>query len=372
MQRDLIVFGEDWGKLPSSTQHLIKHLQKTRKVLWVNSIGLRRPRLTWRDIKRVFEKLLAKEKKTSTTEQTFSTQFNVLNPKTIPVPKSRLMRRFASYVLAKQINPLATKMGMNAPILWTSLPTAVDMIGRLNESQVVYYCGDDFGGLAGVDHEVVEQREQLLVQRADVILVSSEALQKKLASSNTYLLPHGVDYQLFSHPALVSKLLPQGKPIAGFYGSISQWLHQPLLASVISKMPDWNFVFVGKPVVDISQLTQFPNVFVFAEVAHDELPQFSQHWQVSLLPFVDNEQIRACNPLKLREYLATGKPVISTDFPALIPYKEFVSVVDNDIEMIDAIYASAYSEINYEQQALVSEEDWSYRANQVEILLSYE
>lgn len=63
MQRDLIVFGEDWGKLPSSTQHLIKHLQKTRKVLWVNSIGLRQPTLTWRDVKRVFEKLLAKQKK---------------------------------------------------------------------------------------------------------------------------------------------------------------------------------------------------------------------------------------------------------------------------------------------------------------------
>ena len=178
MQRDLIVFGEDWGKLPSSTQHLIKHLQKTRKVLWVNSIGLRQPTLTWRDVKRVFEKLFAKQKSPSNTEQAFSTQFNVLNPKTVPVPKSRLMRRFASYLLAKQINPLAQKMGMNAPILWTSLPTAVDMIGRLNESQVVYYCGDDFGGLAGVDHEVVEQREQLLVQRADVILVSSEALQK--------------------------------------------------------------------------------------------------------------------------------------------------------------------------------------------------
>lgn len=372
MQRDLIVFGEDWGKLPSSTQHLIKHLVKQRKVLWINSIGLRQPQLTWRDIKRACGKLLAKKQSTPLADNGFSTQFNVLNPKTIPVPKSRFMRRLASYMLAKQIKPVAKKMGLTDPTLWTSLPTAVDMIGWLGESQVVYYCGDDFSALAGVDHAIVAQRERYLVQRADLIFVASHALQQKLASPRTYLIPHGVDYQLFSHPTQASEQLPLNKPIAGFYGSISQWLHQPLLANVIHKMPDWNFVFVGKPVVDISQLTQFPNVFVFPEVAHDQLPRFSQHWQVSLLPFVDNEQIQSCNPLKLREYLATGNPVISTDFPALAPYREFVQVVDNAQDMVDAIRASASAVHNVQQQALVREEDWSRRAKQVELLLSHE
>ena len=372
MHRDLIVFGEDWGQLPSSTQHLIKHLAKNRKVLWINSIGLRQPQLTWRDIKRAWQKLFAKKETMNRNNNVFSSQFNVLNPKTIPVPKSALMRFVASYLLVKQICPVAKKMGIDKPILWTSLPTAVDMIGKLGESQVVYYCGDDFGGLAGVDHQVVEQREQLLLQKADLVLVSSDALKQKLDSPYTYLLPHGVDYQLFSEPAEISKLLPLNQPIAGFYGSISQWLHQPLLVDVIRQMPDWNFVFVGKPVVDISQLTQFSNVFVFPEIPHDELPRFSQHWQVAMLPFVDNEQIQACNPLKLREYLATGKPVISTDFPALSPYKAFVHIVDNAQAMIDAINASKDAVQNHEQQALVRQEDWSNRAKQVESLLSYE
>ena len=92
MHHDLIVFGEDWGGLPSSTQHLIKHLSKTRKIVWVNSIGLRRPTFTLRDIKRIWDKLTATNVRSEqiiclTAEQ--DDNLYLVAPRTLPAPRTR-------------------------------------------------------------------------------------------------------------------------------------------------------------------------------------------------------------------------------------------------------------------------------------------
>jgi len=371
MLKDIIVFGEDWGKLPSSTQHLIKYLGTDRKIIWVNSIGLRQPSWGWQDLRRLWEKLISRTHTDSSSTKLNSTHFQVISPKTIPAPKSALMRKIARKLLRKQILPVMQEMNISAPILWTSLPTAVDTLGVFDEAQVVYYCGDDFSALAGVDHNVVPQREAELVTKADLVLAASKTLTKKFANenANTHYIPHGVDYELFSEPTDIAKNLPQGKPIAGFYGSISKWLDIPLLLCVIQNLPEWNFVFVGKIEVNVTALAKLDNVFFLPQIDHASLPSYSQHWQCSLLPFVDNEQIRACNPLKLREYLATGKPVVSTYFPALEPYLKFVHVATTPFELEEAISACQDSTINTEQQALVQTESWLYRAQQVQALL---
>ena len=369
MLKDMIVFGEDWGKLPSSTQHIIKYLAKERKVIWVNSIGLRQPSFSVRDILRLWEKLIHKPRVKAENTGLYSTHFQVISPKTIPAPKSAIMRKLARMLLHKQIRPVMAEMNIVSPIFWTSLPTAVDMIGAFNEGQVVYYCGDDFSSLTGVDHKVVALREAELVAQADLVLAASKKLTKKFTNANTHYIPHGVDYKLFTMPSDIAKNLPQGKPIAGFYGSISKWLDITLMNSVIKNLPEWNFVFVGKIETDVTTLEKLSNVFFLPQVAHDSLPCYSQHWQCSLLPFVDNEQIRSCNPLKLREYLATGKPVVSTYFEALEPYREFVHIANNVYDMVDAISACRDTAINEDQQALVQAENWFYRAKQVEELL---
>lgn len=369
MLKDMIVFGEDWGKLPSSTQHLIKYLAKERKVIWVNSIGLRQPSLGWRDVMRLWEKLTHQSRVKAHNTGLYSTHFQVISPKTIPAPKSAIMRRLARVLLLRQIRPVMQEMNITSPIFWTSLPTAVDMIGAFDEAQVVYYCGDDFSALTGVDHHVVSRRETELVAQADLVLAASTTLTKKFTNPNTHYIPHGVDYQLFSSPVHVANNLPQGKPIAGFYGSISKWLDIALLNSVIKNLPEWNFVFVGNIETDVTPLEKLDNVYFLPQVPHDALPCYSQHWQCALLPFIDNEQIRSCNPLKLREYLATGKPVVSTYFAALEPYREFVHIVNNPYDMVDAISACREAVINEEQQAIVQAENWFYRAKQVKELL---
>lgn len=363
MTHDLIVFGEDWDGLPSSTQHLIKHLTETRKVVWVNSIGLRRPALKWHDIQRAWTKLTTKK---TTGVCATNANFHIINPKTLPVPRGRLERWLAIQLLKRQIIPVIKKAQLNSPVLWTSLPTAVDMCGQLGESAVIYYCGDDFSALAGVDHKIVNVREQELIKKADLILAASEKLTKRFPATKTQLLPHGVNYELFAKPAKRAADLPNdGKPIAGFYGSISEWLDIDLLQATISRLPNWHFLFIGKTVIDISKLSRFDNVTLLGERTHQELPSYSQHWTVSLLPFVDNPQIQACNPLKLREYLAAGRPIVSTDFPALADYQEHVQTVTDAESMVHALERSALEPLTPSRALAVADQTWSARAAQV-------
>jgi len=222
MTSDLVVFGEDWGSLPSSTQHLMRHLNDGRKILWVNSIGLRKPRLSMADCKRSLQKITSRRISNCCSLPISEPGFTVLNPTTIPAPSSRLERFLATKLLQNQLLPAIAKAKLRNPILWTSLPTASDLVGKLGERATVYYCGDDFSSLAGVDHLTVSAREQELQEKADLIITASERLAERFPALKTRLLTHGVDYQLFSTPSPRATDLPaDGKPVAGFYGSIS-------------------------------------------------------------------------------------------------------------------------------------------------------
>lgn len=388
MIHDLIVFGEDWGGLPSSTQHLVSQLAKRRKIVWVNSIGLRRPRFNWRDIKRALKKLsatLLSGNKLSVNPQSRSganiamdkqkkvlpnDNFHIVYPRTLPAPRSRIGRWLAARLLISQITPIVQQAGLQSPILWISLPTAVDVAGKLGESALVYYCGDDFSALAGVDHDTVARREAELAEKSDLILYASEELAGKFPTSRSYLLPHGVDFALFSRPAPRALDLPDdGRPIAGFYGSISEWLDIEMLKETIEQMPDWHFVFIGKPLVDINVLRNFKNVHLLGERPHRQLPSYSQHWTASLLPFVDNAQIKACNPLKLSEYLATGRPIVSTSFPAMEPFRGLVQVANTAGAMVEALKASQHIDslpaFKAALRNTVANNSWVARAQQV-------
>ena len=364
---DLIVFGEDWGGLPSSTQHLVHHLSKARKVLWINSIGLRRPVLNRHDVKRAWKKLTTSISSTNADSTALvNDNFHIVNPCTLPAPRSYLGRRLASELLLKQIRPIAKKAALKSPILWTSLPTAVDVAGKLEESALVYYCGDDFSALAGVDHATVAQRESELASNADLIMTASAKLAARFPATRTRMLPHGVDYPLFATPTARAGDLPNdGRPIAGFYGSISEWLDLELLHATITRLPEWHFVFIGKPAVDVSLLAACTNVHLLGERSHEQLPSYVQHWTASLLPFKNNPQIQACNPLKLREYLAAGRPIVSTPFPALAPYRHYIFTISDADGMIEALQQTRSRTHNEDQQQAVAEHTWKARAEEV-------
>lgn len=368
--RDLIVFGEDWGSHPSSTQHLIKRLMRNRRVIWVDSIGLRRPRLG--DLGRVVSKLKAmfSPRAVAPAGESEPTPTRVLSPRVLPWPGCALIRRLNRRLLLRQLRPLLKAEGIEAALLWISLPTAVDLIGRLGEQATIYYCGDDFGALAGVDHGPVESMERELVAQAALTLAASEKLVQKLAGPRTHLLPHGVDLERFQSPAPRAPDLPPG-PVAGFYGSLSPWIDLQLLAALAARLPEWQIVLIGPQRIDLTPLRAHRNIHLLGARPHAALPAYVQHWEASLLPFLDNPQIRAANPLKLREYLAAGRPIVTTDFPALEGYREWVDVAadaEGFAEALERARSEGLSRAQARRDA-VAAEGWDARAAQLDRLL---
>lgn len=359
---DLIVFGEDWGGHPSSTQHLIGHLPGENRVVWVNSIGLRRPRLTLADARRAVRKVA---NAIGGTPRPGPRQPDapgpVVQPVIIPMARSAPMRALNRALLKRKVGGAAQAAGLQRPVLWISLPSAVDAIGALGESAVVYYCGDDFGALAGVDHARCMEMEAELADRADLILAASPAMAARFPAAKTRVLPHGVDLDLFQTPVPRAADLPEGN-VAGFYGTLAEWLDYDLIAATARRLPDWHFVFVGPVAADISAIGGLPNVTLLGPRPHAELPSYSQHWTIGLIPFVDNAQIRASNPLKLREYLAAGRPIVATPFPALMPYAEHVSVATTADGFADALLVANSDADSAGRRAAVAAESWDARA----------
>ncbi|WP_029006638.1 glycosyltransferase [Azorhizobium doebereinerae] len=365
MSADLVVFGEDWGSHPSSTQHLVTRLARSRRVLWVNSIGLRRPRLDAHDLRRLAGKLKALVAGRGAPRPAAATlpagPAGIVSPIAIPWPGSALAEAANRVLLGRQVRGAMAAAGISRPILWASLPSAVSVAGALGERALVYYCGDDFGALTGVDHAPVLEMEARLAARADLIVAASAALAARFPGRNVLLLPHGVDAALFAAPAPRPADLPSG-PVAGFYGSISDWLDIAMLVAAARALPGWTFVFVGPVRTDVSALEGLPNVRFLGPRPHDALPAYVQHWDVSLIPFRDTAQIRACNPLKLREYLASGTPIAATRFPALAPYEDVVASIAPGGDLAAAIRAAAADPRAAERRAAVAAEDWDARA----------
>lgn len=367
---DLIVFGEDFGGLPSSTQHLVSRLADSRKVVWVNSIGLRQPKLSFGDAKRAAYKLMGKSKAhyQPMAKANDNPNITIVNLKTIPAPASNFACSLAKKWMLSQLLPIIEQQQLQSPILWSSLPTAADLCGELNEAAVVYYCGDDFESLAGVDHHTVRNHEKKLVEKADLIFAASSNIKTKFPAQKTELLPHGVDVELFATPAPRAHDLPNGdRPIAGFYGSLSEWLDYELVRELTAKMTDWDFVFIGPNEKNQLQLPKTDNLFYLGAKPHHLLPQYSQHWNVSLLPFKHNSQIEACSPLKLMEYLAANRPIVTTDFPALAPYKNHVQVANSAELMEQAIRQVQNDTPN--TRPLVGQDSWDKRSEFVDRML---
>jgi glycosyltransferase involved in cell wall biosynthesis len=371
----MIVFGEDWGAHPSSTQHLMTRLAADREVLWVNSIGLRRPKLNLSDAKRLVRKVGAMIRKNEATKPVETPdRITVASATAISWPGSNLARSLNHRTIPASLRPFVDRFGPDRPVLWTSLPSAVDVIGEFKEVAVIYYVGDDFEGLAGVDHKPVGKMERELADRADLIIAASETLAAKFPTEKTVVLPHGCDLERFGTSAPRASDLPSARPVAGFYGSLADWLDYDLLWEAAVRCPDWDFIFIGNISTasrGLTRLTALPNVRLLGPRPHEALPSYVQHWQASLLPFVDNAQIRACNPLKLREYLAAGTPVISTEFPALSPYRSHLQTVATSSELTAALRASPFEtpSARAARQASVAGESWDARAEDLKRLI---
>ncbi|MEX2139916.1 MAG: glycosyltransferase [Pirellulales bacterium] len=316
--RDIICFSHDWTGDPLSRTHLMRLLARDNRILWVNSIGSRAPKLSKADARRAFRKLTAAAQPMREVEQNIF----VINPLMIPAYGSKLIGRLNRRLLAWQVARAARRLNFSRPINWTSNPAAAVVAGAFNEEQLIYHCVDENSAFSGVSADAIASLENQLLRKADLVVVTAERLyqSKSKISHRTILIRHGVDHEHFRRAldpdlAVPSDVASLRRPILGFFGLIADWVDTELLAKVASRFPQASLVLLGKATTDVGSLQALSNVRLLGRKPYEELPAYCKAFDVGLMPFRINELTLNANPLKVREYLAAGLEVVSTAIP---------------------------------------------------------
>lgn len=338
--RDWIVFSDDWGRNPSSCQHIVRRLLRRNRVLWAETIGMRAPAPTLRDARRAIEKLASWALPARGGAGEKETGLAVVSPKSLPYNHVPLVRRLNAAIMRRDVLRAARRLGMARPIVVTTFPNTADLVGALGESLHVYYCVDDFTRWPGVRGEVIARMEDDLLRRCDLVLATSEALVegKRRAGVEPYLLEHGVDYEHFAAARVTEETSsapsPERTPVVGFFGCLSPWLDYELIVRAASLRPGWKFVFVGPADTDVSALAALPNVRLVGPVPYERLPEQAAAFDAAIIPFRVDDLTRSVNPVKLLEYLACGLPVVSTWMPAVERLGDAVAIARGSEEFV--------------------------------------
>jgi glycosyltransferase involved in cell wall biosynthesis len=366
--KTLICFGEDWGRHPSTFQFLARELSKRHRILWIESLGLRAPRLSTTDLRRMLKKLGQWFRHSTTREQPCG---NVLiySPLVIPFHASRWSQRINTMILTRAVRRLLRVCSATeAPILVTASPSAAYLVGRFGERRKIYYCADAYAELPGVDRHAIIKLEARLLQSVDTVVATSQTLfdAKQNLGIPIRLLRHGVDFEHFaaaSQPSTeVAPLLRRiRRPVFGFHGLFQAIIDFELIGEVARRRPEWSFVFIGQPYGNFRPPATAPNVHYLPGQPYNAMPSFIRGFDVCMIPYKVDARTLAANPVKLREYLASGKPVISTRLPEVLIYDDvvrFASTAEEFIVQAEQILAEDSQDHGRKRMERVRSESW--------------
>lgn len=342
--RPLIVFSDDWGKHPSSSQHIVRRMAGSRRIVWVNTVGMRRPRLGMADLNKALIKLAGMIRQTTRPADDFQVaDFVVCQPLMLPFNTTPLIRRFNAWSAGRQLRRIAGTFGDVKPVILTTVPNSSDYVDVIPAHKIVYYCVDDFSEWPGLDKALVLDMEKALIHKADVFVATSKTLLARLSCSGkpAHLLTHGVDLELFSscpdheYPGLAGIPVPR----AGYFGLFDDRSDKNLIEQLARKMPEVSFVIAGRVETDVQVLRSLPNVHFVGLVPYRELPMLIKGLDLLFIPYLVDELSESLSPLKLKEYLATGLPIISTPIAAAREMSDCLSLAEGTDEWCKAIAA---------------------------------
>jgi glycosyltransferase involved in cell wall biosynthesis len=371
----IICFAHDWGGDPTSKTHIMRILSKKNRVLWVNSIGMRRPAVTGRDLRRILTKLRRSFAGCVEVEPNIF----VVNPLVLPLPGVRWADRLNSEILVAWLRAATRRAQLSRPILWTFLPNVGRLVGRLGERMVIYHCVDEYSAFSGVPREALIRMEQDLARRADIVFTSSQQLcdERRGLNPNTHFVSHGVDVPHFamaldSGTTVPDELRGLPRPIVGFFGLLADWVDLDLVRAVAKARPQWSIVLVGKATTDLDAVKGLPNVHLTGQKPYEALPRYCRAFDVGIIPFRINPLTVRANPLKLREYLAAGLPVVSTALPEVARYDGLVLLADEPPAFVAAIERALVTrsrEADDQRVAAMRGESWHARVEELSQLI---
>lgn len=249
-----------------------------------------------------------------------------------------------------------SKLGFEQPILWTYNPYSENLVGTLGERYAIYECVDELAASRGlVRREVVQAQEKRLLGKVRAAIVTHDNLyeSKKHAVREIHMIPNGAEIghmrRVVDDPSLrvpddIAKLR---KPVIGFLGSVMYWLDFDLLRYLAMSRPEWSFAFVG-PVGRLADLDKIdlPNVHLLGRKAYEDVPAYVKGFDVCLNPYLMDETAANCSPLKLYEYLASGRPTVSTDMHEARKFSDVVGIGKTPEEMLARIEEALRPEAN--------------------------
>lgn len=363
--KNIISFSKDWSEDPTSNTHVMSLLAENNKVLWINSISTRTPNLASKaDVLKIGSKL----RSFARGAKEVAKNFWVYTPIVLPFPHNPAAVWLNQQILKASIGLLRRQLKMDDFQLWTFIPTAEPYVGALGESLSIYYCTDQYSQFEAVDTKRVVAMEQRLCEKVDIVFATANSLvaNKKRWNSNTYLASHGVNHHHFAQameetmPA-ASELANLPKPVIGFFGLMHSWFDQELIRYLAEKKPDWSIVLVGRADVSVSRIKGLKNVHLLGRKSYDELPSYCRGFDVGIIPFVVNQLTHHVNPIKLREYLCAGLPVVSTPLPEVRYYDTICTVADSNETFLAGLekeLANDSPEKRNERSKLMEKETW--------------
>ncbi|HKS29041.1 MAG TPA: glycosyltransferase [Pyrinomonadaceae bacterium] len=377
--KSIVCFGgEDWWyHHPHSKNHLMKRFARAgNKVIFVNSISMGLASLTNKDLlPRVFRKLRSYSKLARTTAEGIT----VVSPPALPFFGSRAARAANRRLLRAQVGALMRRRGLTRPILWIAIPTAVDMIGHLGEQLVVYQVSDKYDANTmdhATDTRVIQRLHERAIDSADIIFYSGRKLLEEATRGRerSFLLEQAVD---FEHWASVGTgeltVAPEIEriphPRLGYFGAIEPWLvDQELVRQAARERPEWQWVFIGNRSRGM-EIESLGNVHFLPAVPYNELPHYAAGFDVCVLPWETEQAFTSYgSAIKVREYLATGKPVVIAPLPEYEPMRDVLRIARSRAEFLRLVQEALEErdeEAARRRQAAVMSGTWDARAEWV-------
>jgi glycosyltransferase involved in cell wall biosynthesis len=383
LNRSIICFGgEDWWyHHPHSKAHLMRKFARAgNKVIFVNSISMGLPSLGHKDLlPRIKRKLGSYSKLARETEEGIT----VVSPASLPFFGTAAARTVNRRAISAQINRLARSRGLLRPILWIAIPTAAEMIGAFDESMVVYQVSDKYDANTmdhATDPALIRRLHEKAIEAADLIFYSGRKLfnEATRGCDRSYLLEQGVDYDHWRRVgdgtlAVAPEVAKIPRPRIGYFGAIEPWLvDQELIKRAARERPEWHWIFIGNKSRGL-EIEDLPNTHFLPPVAYADLPSYAAGFDVCVLPWETEQSFTSYgSAIKVREYLATGKPVVIAPLPEYEPMGDVLRIArsrDQFLQLVEEALHDRDPVMKERRQAAVSSGTWEARAEYVSDLL---
>ncbi len=337
----------DWDFVWQGHQEIMSTLAKNgNRIIFIENTGVRVPGI--RDIGRIKNRIknwfsgvkgIRKERE----------NLYIFSPLVFPFPYLRIAKWLNRRMIISILEKWMKIMRFNNPLVWLFLPTplSLDIINSLNTKTVVYYCIDNFR-VSSKSAKKIEKSEIKLLKKSDLVFVTSKALYNYCFQFNnhTHIFPFAVNFSEFEKSRLAETKVPEeiqtiAHPLIGYVGGLHKWLDFDLIKRLAQARPAYSFIFVGPVQSDISALSHLKNIYFLGQKEHKKIPLLIKYFDLCLIPYLITDYTKNVYPTKLNEYLAMGKPVVSTDLPEINEFnnknKNIISIGKNFPEFLEAI-----------------------------------